>query len=190
MELSLNVYTDVKFLHTWGARYLKVADSGPLPRRDGCGFSSSRATAAARIPMADSAGGKLEWPGFPDTLSSRVAVPFSEMPTLTSKQSAAYNLQATCKYGLCNQENIHFYIIKFYKFGAFWDVASYSHIEAHRHFRGGYYLHHQGDYQHGTLMMEAVHTSETWFTSTVRLHGAISQKAVIFIVGNITNNLI
>jgi beta-xylosidase len=53
-------YTDVKLLHKWGARYLKVADSGPLPRSDGCGFSSSRATAAARIPMADSAGGKLE----------------------------------------------------------------------------------------------------------------------------------
>ncbi|PSN39036.1 hypothetical protein C0J52_13761 [Blattella germanica] len=62
--------------------YLNVADSGPLPRCEGCGFSSSLATAAAKIPIADSAGGKLECPGFPVTLSSRVAEPFSDTPTL------------------------------------------------------------------------------------------------------------
>jgi len=79
-------YLDVIILLTWGARYLKVADSGPCPRSDGGGFSSSRAMAAAKMPMADSGGGKLEWPGVPETLNSRVAVPFSEMPTLKNKQ--------------------------------------------------------------------------------------------------------
>ena len=53
-------YLDVIILLTWGARYLKVADSGPCPRSDGGGFSSSRAMAAAKMPMADSGGGKLE----------------------------------------------------------------------------------------------------------------------------------
>jgi hypothetical protein len=29
--------------------------------------------------------------------------------------------------------------------GMLWDVAPCSHIKVDRHFRGAYYLHHQGD---------------------------------------------
>jgi hypothetical protein len=63
--------------------------------------------------MADSAGGKLEWPGLPDTLSSRVAVPFSEMPTLASKQSVAYNFGQPVGMDYAAEKNVHFYIVMF-----------------------------------------------------------------------------
>jgi hypothetical protein len=130
---SASVHIDVILLHTWGARYLNVADSGPLPRSDGCGFSSSRATAAANMPMADSAGGKLEWPGLPDTLSSRVAVPFSEMPTLTnSKLHVTYGEPAGMDF---TKGDLQFYVTIFnrliknlYKFQTFyvWHKKQYN----------------------------------------------------------------
>jgi hypothetical protein len=47
----------------------------------------------------------------------------------------------------------------------FWVVAPCSLVEVYIHFRGGWYLHHQGDQQ----------------TST-RLQGAATQKTVIFIL--------
>jgi hypothetical protein len=45
---------------------------------------------------------------------------------------------------------------------AFWDTASCNLEEVHRHFRGAYCLHHQGDQVSIiiALMMEAVSTSE------------------------------
>jgi hypothetical protein len=51
-----------------------------------------------------------------------------------------------------------------------WDVAPCSLVETDRRLRNTSCLHHEGQ------MMEAVHTSESSFTS--RLHGAIVQKAV------------
>lgn len=48
----------------------------------GCWWSSSLATAEAKMPMGLSEGGKLEWPGDPVTLSSKVKDPFSVTPIL------------------------------------------------------------------------------------------------------------
>jgi hypothetical protein len=31
------------------------------------------------------------------------------------------------------------------KMAVFWDVAPYCMVDIHRHFRGAYYLHRQGD---------------------------------------------
>lgn len=72
---------------------MNVAASGPCPKRAGWGFCSRRATAEAKIPIADSAGGKLECPGLPVTLNSIVAVPFSETPTLKQTVSLQKKLQ-------------------------------------------------------------------------------------------------
>jgi hypothetical protein len=50
---------------------------------------------------------------------------------------------------------------------SFWDIALCSLIEADQRFRGAYCLHHQGD-------------SFPWWWR--QIHGAISQKAVIFML--------
>jgi hypothetical protein len=60
------------------------------------------------------------------------------------------------------------------KMTAFWDVALCSLIKVHQCFKGAYYFHHQDDSGSSTPLK---HRS----TST-RIHGAISQKAVIFSV--------
>jgi len=55
---------------------------------------------------------------------------------------------------------------------AFWDIVPCSLVEVDRCFRGAYWLHHQGD-DHAPV----------WCQSTsMRLNGALSQKAVIFIL--------
>jgi hypothetical protein len=53
---------------------------------------------------------------------------------------------------------------------AFWDIAPFGLVQVHRRFNGAY-----------CLMMEAVRTCgmSVYFR---RLHGAISQKAIIFIL--------
>jgi len=49
---------------------------------EGCGECSSFDMAVESMPIADSEGGILEWPGRPFTVTSNVAEPFSETPTL------------------------------------------------------------------------------------------------------------
>jgi hypothetical protein len=51
------------------------------------------------------------------------------------------------------------------KLRAFWDIAPCSLVGVDRRFRGAYCLHHQGDESSPTPL---------------RLHGAISQKALVF----------
>jgi hypothetical protein len=50
---------------------------------------------------------------------------------------------------------------------AFWEIALCNHVEVDRPFRDAYCLHH-----HGTLIMEAVNTSETsvYFNETTRCY--------------------
>jgi hypothetical protein len=60
------------------------------------------------------------------------------------------------------------------KVSAFWDILSCSFVEVHGRFRGANYF--------IMAMSEAVPTSET-----SKLHGAISEKAVIFILAVIRN---
>jgi hypothetical protein len=62
---------------------------------------------------------------------------------------------------------------------AVWDIASYSLVEVDGRFRGTYCLHHQG-----ALIMESVSTYET-SVSVYETIGAISQKAVIFILSGV-----
>jgi hypothetical protein len=56
-----------------------------------------------------------------------------------------------------------------YEDTVFWDVAPCHLVEVYRHFRGAFCLHHQGD-----------RISEMSVTSA-KLHGAESQKTVIFV---------
>jgi hypothetical protein len=58
------------------------------------------------------------------------------------------------------------------KMTAFRNTASCSLLEVELRFRGAYCLHHQGDDGDSTYCETSVST---------RLHGAISQNAVIFI---------
>jgi hypothetical protein len=66
------------------------------------------------------------------------------------------------------------------KWQVFWDMAPYSLI-VYCHFRGVYHLHFQSGVHDQT---EAVRTSETPSTST-KLHGTVSQKAVVFKWGKV-----
>jgi hypothetical protein len=71
------------------------------------------------------------------------------------------------------------------KMTAFWDIALCSLMKVYRHFRGAYFLHHQGN---ETLMMTAVCTSEisvyfhktTWryIPESCHLHELYLSKAV------------
>jgi hypothetical protein len=62
---------------------------------------------------------------------------------------------------------------------ALWEEESCSSpVEADRRFRGAYCLRHQASIV--ALMKEAVCTSET--SASTGLHGAVSQKAVVFTV--------
>jgi hypothetical protein len=57
---------------------------------------------------------------------------------------------------------------------AFWDIALCSLIEVDWHFRGVYCLHHQGDQWKQCAPLKC--------RSTLRLHGAMAYKAVVFIL--------
>jgi hypothetical protein len=70
------------------------------------------------------------------------------------------------------------------KMTAFWDIAPCSLVEVDRRSRDAYCLHHEGDISSIiALTMETVSTYKSLLTST-RLHGALSQKAVIFKTAN------
>jgi hypothetical protein len=69
---------------------------------------------------------------------------------------------------------------------AFCDIAPCSLIVVDRCFRREYCLHHHGADGRIALMMEAEHTSETWVYFN-KIHGPISQKAVIFEITAVRN---
>jgi hypothetical protein len=60
---------------------------------------------------------------------------------------------------------------------AFWNVAARSLVEFDGHVRGAYCVHYQDS---EALMTDALSTSKT--SVSLRLHGTISQKTVIFIL--------
>jgi hypothetical protein len=61
------------------------------------------------------------------------------------------------------------------KIRAFWDIASCNLVRVDRRFRYTYCLHHQGDLFITLMIGQYRHRS-----NPTRLHGAISQKALIF----------
>jgi hypothetical protein len=75
------------------------------------------------------------------------------------------------------------------KIRAFWDVEPCSILGVVRRFRGAYCLHH--DHEYIAVLMQAVRISETSvYPKKTTLHGATSQKAVIFILATVrTYNL-
>jgi hypothetical protein len=60
----------------------------------------------------------------------------------------------------------------------FWDVAPFSLVGVYRRFRGVYCLHHQTDESSQDTPLKRRSTPR-------RLHGATSQKALIFILANV-----
>jgi hypothetical protein len=68
-----------------------------------------------------------------------------------------------------NVVRFHVLTVASVKMTAFWDIAPCSLVDVDRRFRGAYCLHHQSN-PHRPLKRRSTPT---------RLHGAISQKAVI-----------